>query len=184
MQKSAWVDAAHTVGLYHSWWTLRLGKPNPIWRTSRKPVPTFSSEWSVVILNNKHVCPLSRRKLSSGTTAITRLSMENCCQESRGFFSVQGEFLYTVYCFQGSRKKRFTDNQIYRKTFTESQFLCEDVKVWVYWNPPLICISPGGQYSLFLSRVPSGLTSPPLRVNTLTDDHGFVHLTTAQEAVG
>ena len=67
-----------------------------------------------------------------------------------------------------------------RTGFTENQLLRENVRVWAYGITPLIHPSLG-RFSLFLSRVPSGLTGPPLGVTMLTDDGDtlcFVHLTT------
>ena len=49
--------------------------------------------------------------------------------------------------------------------------LWEDVNVWAYWNHSFdMHLTYLGQYSLFLSLVPSGLTSSPLGVAALTDD--------------
>ena len=70
-----------------------------------------------------------------------------------------------------SRNKRFTDNQIYRKSYRKpvSMGRCKGLWSVLTGITPLICTSAVGQ-SLFLSWVPSGLTGLTLRVIALTDD--------------
>ena len=84
---------------------------------------------------------------------------------------------------EGSRNKRFTENQIYRKP--SSMGRCKGLGLLESLLAG-ITGSAVGQSSLLLSGVPSGLADPPLGVAVLTDDCDifcFVHLTTAQGAV-
>ena len=102
-------------------------------------------------------------------------SPEKPLQEARGEASVY-EFLQQR---EGIRNKTFTENHIYRKPVSMGQ------RSGLSGITPLIGTSAVGQSSLFLSWVPSGLTSPPLGVSAFTEDCDifcFVHLTTAQEA--